>query len=199
MRSIRAIIVLAITCGCGHSGAGSNPAELRAAASAAAGIDYFCDHLALITKDAQHRRLFATIAANSVAQPWREYENENKLQAQLQTLGSYVVAEFWKRDDGAVLVQTTAASDTGDWNQSVHYCYRADGSLARTEFTRNSFVTDEGMRGTRVRHFAGGRQISVKSETRDLSSGDKRSEDEFDAKEPIYPSLSALPFAAQLQ
>ena len=64
----------------------------------------------------------------------------------------------------------------------------------------NSFVTDSGVRGIRVRHFAqGGGQLAARSETRDLDTGDERSEHDFDAQEPIYKALRALPFAALLQ
>src|SRR3954468_11657013 len=158
MRWIHAILCFVLL-GCGHSANGdaTTPAARRISA-AVASINAFCNQLAMVTKAAQGSRLFASLAANGVAMPWREYERDD-LQSRLQTLGTNQVAEFWQRQDGAVLVQTSSTVDTGDWNQTARYCYQPDGNLARTEFTHNSFVEDEGMRGTRVRHFVGGRQI----------------------------------------
>jgi hypothetical protein len=142
---------------CGHGETGAETPASRRTSAAVASINAFCDRLAAIANDPQHRRAFASLSANGEATPWREYDYDD-LQARLQTLGTNQVAEFWQREDGAVFVQTTFTVDTGDWNQNVRYCFQPDGSLARTQFTMNSFAGDEGMRGVRVRYFtAGGR------------------------------------------
>jgi hypothetical protein len=190
------LILLIALCACGHSGTGAETPASRQTSAAVVSINAFCDRLAAITNDPQRRRAFASLSANGEATPWREYDYDD-LQARLQTLGTNQVAEFWQREDGAVFVQTTFTVDTGDWNQNVRYCFQADGSLARTQFTMNSFAGDEGMRGFRVRYFsAGGRQIFMTSETREIESDEKRSENEFQEQEPIYRTVSALPFAA---
>jgi hypothetical protein len=189
-------LLLLALCACGHSGAGAETPASRQTSAAVASVNTFCDRLAAITNDPQHRRVFASLSANGEATPWREYDYDD-LQARLQTLGTNQVAEFWLREDGAAFVQTTFTVDTGDWNQDVRYCFQSDGSLARTQFTMNSFAGDEGMRGFRVRYFAsGGRQIFMTSETREIESDEKRSENEFPEQEPIYRTVSALPFAA---
>jgi hypothetical protein len=201
MRRLHVVLLLAALCGCGHGGAGNaTSAQTGASASVVAGINYFCDGLAQVAKNPDGRRLFASIAVGVDAAPWREYDDERNLQAKTQTIGNYVVAEFWKRDDGAVFVQTRAMSDTGDWNESVRYCFRADGSLARSEFTLNSFETDEGIRATRVRVFAAdGRALQVASETRELDSGERLADAHLAQQEPIYKKASALPFSTLLQ
>jgi hypothetical protein len=193
------VILWVVLVGCSHSGGGdaSTPAS-RQTSAAVASINAFCDRLATITSDSQTKRMFASLSANGEAEPWREYDSDD-LAARLQTLGTNQVGEFWQRQDGAVFVQTTFTVDTGDWNQTVRYCYQPDGALARSEFTMNSFAEDEGMRGTRVRHFGpGGRQIFMTSETHDIQTGEKRSDNQFHEQEPIYRTVSALPFAALL-
>jgi hypothetical protein len=190
------VIVMLALCACGHSGGGAETPASRQTSAAVTSINAFCDRLAAITKDPQRRRVFASLSANGEAAPWREYDYDD-LQARLQTLGTNQVAELWQREDGAVFVQTTFTVDTGDWNQNARYCFQPDGSLARTQFTMNSFAGDENMRGFRVRYFGtGGRQIFATSETREIESDEKRSDNEFPQQEPIYRTVSALPFAA---
>jgi hypothetical protein len=197
MRRLHVILWL-VLCGCGHAGNGTSAPPSSQTSAAIASINAFCDRLAAITNDAQSKRAFASLSANGEAAPWREYDIDD-LQARLQTLGTNQVGEVWKRQDNAVFVQTTFTVDTGDWNQTVRYCFQPDGSLARTEFTMNSFAEDEGMRGIRVRYFgAGGRQIFMTSETRDIQTDEKRSDNQFQEQEPIYKTLSALPFATLL-
>lgn len=193
------VLLFFVLCGCGHSGnAGAATPASRQTSAAVASINAFCDRLAAITSDTQTKRVFASLSASGEAEPWREYDVDI-LQARLQTLGTNQVGEYWKRQDGAVFVQTTFTVDTGDWNQTVRYCYQPDGGLARSEFTMNSFAEDNGMRGIRVRHFGpGGRQLFMTSETRDIQSDEKRSDNQFKEQEPIYRTVSALPFAALL-
>jgi hypothetical protein len=196
-----ALYAVTAVAGCSHTKTGDElltPAALRARDTAIAGIDYFCDHLALLGRNKDQGALFGSLSGTGGAEPWREYEAAD-LEARLQTLGSNDVAELWKRDDGAIFVEARSTIDTGDWNRTVHYCYRADGTLARTDFTLNSFA-DEPYRGFRVRHFAAdGRQLHVRSETQDIETGAKRSDADFDTKEALYKKVADLPFAGLLE
>jgi hypothetical protein len=169
------------------------------ASSGAVEIDVFCDRLARITKT-NRQHLFATLSQDGKPTPWREYLSDHALRTRLKTLGTYSVAEYWRRKDGAVFVETTRSSDTGDWSHFTRLCYRPDGSLVRTEFTMTSFVDDGGIRGNRIQHFAAtGERIDVTSEVRNLETNEKRSVGDFDAVEEIYKTVSDLPFLALMK
>src|SRR4029077_473427 len=110
-------------------------------------IHSFCDELRTFAK-ATPSRVFAAFSKNGEPSSWKE-SDERTVQRRLRSLmGKYVVAELWTREDHATLVETTSSSDTGDWLHFVRYCYRSDGSLAKTEFSTSSFVEDNGIRGT---------------------------------------------------
>jgi hypothetical protein len=202
-RRLQTFVLLALSWACVRTAAAdpaAKPAEPSLLAASVTDIDIFCDRLAQIGETKRHH-LFATISKDGGSAPWREYSTDRELQVRLKTLGTYTVAEFWKREDVAVFVKTTASSDTGDWSKVTRYCFRPDGSLARTKFvTMNSTVDEGGFVGTRIQHFApDGHLINATSELRNLETDKKLDHGDFDGGELIYKTVSVLPFMGLLK
>lgn len=169
-------------------------------------IDEFCDQLAPITKDKARRRLFGhRFSDQKTKGVWIEYRDQKTLQADADQGLLPQVAEAWSRDDGALAVSMTMRSGSGDWALFVEYCFRPDGTLARTTSTLNSFYTgddiDEGVSLRRKRWFgAGKKQLKVWSEVRGLETNKLQPRRQFTTQdEPIYKTVSALPFARLLR
>jgi hypothetical protein len=117
-------------------------------------IDQQCD--SIIADKAKHtHRWFAQLAVHGKAPAaWSEYASDAELKARLKALGSYELAETWKAADGALYVETTATSDTGQWTNLGGYCFRSDGSLARAKLTSSFLTTEAPARVTRIEHYA---------------------------------------------
>jgi hypothetical protein len=153
-------------------------------------IDQQCD--ALIADKAKHsHRWFAQLAEQGKAPAaWSEYASDAELKARLKALRSYELAETWKAADGALYVETTATSDTGQWTNLGGYCFRSDGSLARAKLTSSFITTEAPARVTRIEHYApDGRLVRARSDA--LRS-------EHDAKGKVYKTAAELPFASLL-
>lgn len=207
MRALRTLLLLAVLCSCGGAAPAPparSPAVRPPAASPVAEIDARCDRIAALTADDRRRRLFATISADDIepaeaSRPWQEYADDAALEPRLKVLGRYEIAELWRADDGATYVRTTATSDTGDWLHLTRYCYRDDGTLARTFFVAQWYDEEGGTIGTRTRHFArDGRQLATAADLQRPDTGKKPEPGEFGARESLYKQLSKQPFAGLL-
>lgn len=166
---------------------GAEPAPTGPTAS---DIDQQCDPL--IADKAKHtHRWFAQLAEQGKAPAaWAEYASDAELKARLKALGSYESAEAWRAEDGALYVETTATSNTGQWTSLGGYCFRNDGSLARAKLTSSFITTEAPARVTRIEHYApNGRLLRARSDA-------MRSE--HDAKGKVYKTAAELPFASLL-
>jgi hypothetical protein len=162
-------------------------------------LDQFCNAVTTSTKDKPARLFSAMRKEGEKRAPWREFASERALRAKLQSADEFQVAEFRKQDDGAATVSITSGSDTGDWSHVVEYCYRADGNLARTSFTFQSFVLWGGVHGTRKRYFdSAGTVVSTSTEVRSLQANKLLAKREYPEQEATFLRLTDLPFASLL-
>jgi hypothetical protein len=164
----------------------SKDAEPAPSGPTAPEIDQQCD--LLIADKAKHaQRWFAHLTTPAA---WSEYASDVELKARLKGLGNFEFAETWKAEGGALYVETTATSETGQWSNLGGYCFRSDGSLARAKLTSSFLTTESRARVTRIEHYAAdGRLVRARSDA-------MRSE--HDAKGKVYENTAELPFASLL-
>ena len=135
---------------------------------------------------------------------WREFPSVKTLETAGKDSAAHgrnlnTSAYVWSRQDGSILVSAFFQSGSGDWAHFVQYCYRPDGTLARSESTLNTFYAEDGkgpLQRVRVRYYdpAGGILHSsvIVSDLRTKKPDPTR---EFlDQEEPAYTSKGALPF-----
>lgn len=110
---------------------------------------------------------------------------------------------IWKTPSNVLLVVAFFTSDSGDWAYFVDYCYRPDGTVARTSSTLNSFVAanpPNGVQRERTRYFdPKGKILASRATVSDLHTKKplKLSLPGYD--EPAYPKVEALPFLPLLR
>lgn len=161
-------------------------------------IDRGCD--AIDAEKGLPVRLFGYVAPDPMKWGrWREFKDAKQLQAVESDVPE--TAELRRVDALGSLVAMFMTSRSGDWATFVQYCYRTDGTLARSNATLNTFLTgddvDEGVTRERIRWFdSSGDQLKVATEVRGLKSKRRQPKRQFMKNdEPIYRRLSALPFA----
>jgi hypothetical protein len=158
-----------------------------------------------MTKVNDRRRLFGHFeTSQSDRGRWTEYNRQVELDAAVEAGRVYDVAQVWSREDGAIAVSMSLSSGSGDWIQFVEYCFRPDGTLARTQATLNTFNAvskDEfkdvnGASRQRDRYFDGdGRQVKVTKRLLDLKTKLPDPTLRFmESDEPVYKTATALPF-----
>lgn len=112
--------------------------------------------------------------------------------------GPNTQVSVWKTPDHVMLVAAFFTSDSGDWAYFVDYCYRPDGTLARTTSTFNSFVAanvPEGIRRERTRYFdAKGKVVDSRSTVSNLATGKRLQIRSAGDDEPAYPTVEKWPF-----
>ncbi len=112
--------------------------------------------------------------------------------------GPHTQVGVWKTPDNVILVAAFFTSDSGDWAYFVDYCYRPDGTLARTTSTFNSFVASnvpDGIHRERTRHFdTTGRVTGSRSSVSNLATGKPLQIQVAGYDEPAYTKVEKLPF-----
>ncbi len=153
-------------------------------------------------KDLSVRR-FGCVAPDPMKKgKWREFIDAKSLEKVESDVFEVAELRSLPREGSTVGMEITSGS--GDWALFVQYCYRADGTLARSFATLNTFLTaddtSEGVSRERTRWFdPKGRQIKVTSAIRGLSTKRKQPKRQFMRHdEPIYRKLTVLPFASLL-
>jgi hypothetical protein len=111
------------------------------AAETPSSIDTFCLPLAKYTERKQSiPQILADLSnpeADKVAR-WRSLKNKADLDRHAKEDNAYTQAFVWTQAGGtAVIMYFTSPS--GDWAEYDNYCYRADGSLARSVSPLNTF------------------------------------------------------------
>lgn len=173
-------------------------------------IDKFCDGLAPMTKVKERRRLFGLFEKDQHdSGRWIEYKRQAELDVAVKAGHVYDVAQVWSREDGAIAVSMSLTSGSGDWIHYVEYCFRSEGTLARTNSTLNTFNAvdkDEskdvnGASRQRDRYFDGsGKQVKVVKRLLDLKTKLPAPTLQIqEADEPIYKTAAALPFYSLLK
>ena len=178
------------------------------AASTPPSIDAFCDPLA---KHAGHKenapKIFADLSdleEGSAAQ-WRALKDRRELDRRAGKDGVYTQAFVWKQD-GGVFVLMFFTSPSGDWAEYGDYCYRADGSLARSVSTLNTFNVDAEkdddapVSRIRTKHFGpDGRVLRSRTRVVNTKSRKPTKVSFMDRDESVFRTIGDLPFAALLR
>jgi len=131
---------------------------------------------------------------------WRNFKNPKDLKdAGTDGSAPNTQATVWIAPGGITYVAAFFQSDSGDWAHFVESCYRADGTLARTESTYNTFLADEedGVSRVRMRHYdaSGKNVLRSKQKVLNLQTRKPFPKARFsDEQEPLYPQRTLLPF-----
>jgi hypothetical protein len=182
--------------------------NFAAATVARSSIDAFCDPLA---KHADRKenvpRIFSDLSNHETDKEsqWRAIKDKAELDRRAEQGGVYTQAFVWKQVGGTfVLMYFTSPS--GDWAEYGAYCYRPDGTLARSVSTLNTFNVeaerDEDAPVSRVRtkYFApSGRLLQSRTRVVNKKSGKPTKVPFMDREEALFRSLKDLPFAALLR
>jgi hypothetical protein len=178
------------------------------------GVDEHCRTLTAYARSLAGRaarRIFGDMSNDVLPRPgtgrgqWRQFKTDADLQASATARGSTInsVAHVWTRN-ATKLVTIRFTSDAGDWVHDVEYCFRRDGTLARSKSTLETPSTDDvkaGIRRVRVRYYdATGRPLHASA--RVVEPGGKAPSPNrrfVDQDEPVYPSVASLPFGALRQ
>jgi hypothetical protein len=201
MRSFAAIAVLLATSGAtkGEVSAVGTPSANRVS------IDTFCASL----DKAKHSALPSFYGA---VQPdperegtWKAFSTKAQLNKAVESGVVFDHAYMWKRREG-VLVLLALTSASGDWIHYMDYCFRADGTLARSTSTLNTFNVYHPDRDVgpvskeKKRYFdVSGRQIGFSTRLLDLKTRKPAPELErnfMDQDEPKVRRTEELPFSA---
>ena len=178
------------------------------AAETPSSIDTFCLPLAKYTERKQSIPQILADLSNPEADKaarWRSLKNKADLDRHAKEDNAYTQAFMWTQAGGtAVIMYFTSPS--GDWAEYDNYCYRADGSLARSVSTLNTFNAyseeDDQLVVSRIRtrHFAADGSI-LKDRTRvvDKKTGRQTKVPFQDQETPIFKSIRDLPFASLLR
>jgi hypothetical protein len=173
-----------------------------AGGAAVGAIDRFCETLEGFARRLPARRIFALTAVGTTENGWREFADEQEVRVLAEQVRIEGTAVHADRSDGATFVWTMFATPSGDWVHYVDYCFRSDGTLARTWSRLN---TAQALGGPvfrlRIRHHDAGRVlISSTGAVFDLSTEAPAPGREFlDTEEPHYASKSVLPYLAHRQ
>jgi TonB family protein len=103
-------------------------------------------------------------------------------------------ARTWSARDGTFIASLYFQSDSGDWSDYVDYCFRDDGTLARSE----AIVVNisDGIEGQRAVHYAAdGRVLLSTVRSLDKDGKPRADLDGLDVP-PVYPTVRSLPFNA---
>lgn len=133
---------------------------------------------------------------------WREFPTIKALESAAKgqvSAGFNTSAYIWSLRDTSMLVFASFQSRSGDWAHFVEYCYRRDGTLARSESTLNTVYARDGkgpVHRVRVRYYdLEGRILHTSATVSDLDTKKSDPTRQFDdQEEPLYTSKAALPF-----
>jgi hypothetical protein len=175
-------------------------------AEGVAAIDAACEAPAGRIAAGRARR-FVEVSGAVLPRPrqgqWREVDTEAELHALAAGERPPNTEAIVSRTRGGTLVSMYFQDASANWAHVVDYCFRAEGPLARLRGTFNSFTAAErgpGIRRRRTIYFdAQGAVLRAHTRVSDIDTDRPLREPRFtDEDDPMYPSVRALPFAADL-
>jgi TonB family protein len=106
-------------------------------------------------------------------------------------------AQTWSARDGTFIASLYFQSDSGDWSNYVDYCFRVDGTLARSEaiVVNNSAEID----GRRVVYYAADGHVLFSTARSSDERGKPRADLDGLDLPPVYPTVKSLPFNAPVE
>jgi hypothetical protein len=134
---------------------------------------------------------------------WRELATETELHALSESVRPPNTEATVRSTRGGTLVSMYFQDASASWAHVVDYCFRKEGRLARLQGTFNSFTaggSGSGVRRRRTIYYgADGTVLKTKTGVFDLDTDKPLTKAQFlDEEEPLYPSMRALPFSAEL-
>jgi hypothetical protein len=152
-----------------------------------------CDRLGRVAASTKPR-VFAEVGAldDSDKPVWRELASVDAL----SEVESYTQAQLWTSADGW-LVSMSLSSPSGDWSESINYCFGPDRSLRQmssslgTEYADPNAVSRE-----RLTTFSSdGRRLSEVTTVTDLVTHQVVTHGNFqDQEDEAFMTIEALPF-----
>jgi len=129
---------------------------------------------------------------------WKIFKTSKEMEGAGAEGAPNTQARVWVAPGGVTYVDMFFQSDSGDWAHFVDYCYRSDGTLARTESTYNTFLSEDQDGVSRVRkrdYDATGKVLRSKQRVLNLQTKKPAPKARFpDEPEPLFPKLEELPF-----
>jgi hypothetical protein len=168
-------------------------------------IDRACDSAAKYAN--RHESAARTVADVSGAVlakknegTWKVFKNPKEMEGVGDDGAPNSQARVWVTPDRMTFVDAFFQSGSGDWAQFVAYCYRPDGTLARSKSTYNTFLTEDGdgVSVIRVRHYdPTGKIVGSQQKVLDLKTKKPVHKARFgDQPEPLFLKTEDLPFWA---
>lgn len=151
-------------------------------------------------------QVFADVSddPSSATEDWRRFGSRAQLESYARDGHASSQGLFW-RQANAVFVKMSFAPQSGDWVHAVEYCFSSNGRLLRAEArleTSHGFdpATGTVVAVSRVRtsYFASdGRVLRTTTRVLDGTTGRPAPALQYlDDDEPIFKTLSALPFVS---
>jgi len=128
---------------------------------------------------------------------WKVFKTAKEMQSASANGAPNTQARVWVAPGGVTIVEAIFQSDSGDWAHFVDYCYRTDGTLARTVSTYNTFEADDedGVSKIRTRHYdAAGKVVRSKQKVLNLQTKKAYRGKFADQQELVFTTLDGLPF-----
>jgi hypothetical protein len=134
---------------------------------------------------------------------WRELASESELRTLSEGERPPNTEAVVRRARGATIVSMYFQDASASWAHVVDYCFRGEGRLARVRGTFNSLAASgrgAGVRRRRTTYYdAEGVLLKTQSGVFDIDTDRALTAAQFvDQDEPMYPSVRALPFSAEL-
>jgi hypothetical protein len=176
--------------------AGGASSELKA-------INGPCDAAAKLEEaQRQQPRAFADLSGSVRPGPgdtggkWRSFKSAADLKAYAEKAGPpNTQASMWTAPGGTAIAEVRFQSEAGDWADTVEYCFRPDGTLARVDALLENITAEVTVHRT-THYGAGGAQLSTHARATDWE-GKRLKKADTSGKVPVYPTLASLPFVAQ--
>jgi hypothetical protein len=183
-------------------------AAAAAAPSTPSSIDALCDPLAKYARQKENvPKIFADLSDPQKDQTprWTLLKDKGELDRRAKEDDVYTQAFVWKQDSGTFVLMFFT-SPSGDWAEYDDYCYRLDGSLARSVSTLNTFNVnaeedDEApVSRIRTKYFSPDNRL-LRSRTRVLNTKTRKPTKVsfIDQDESVFRTIGELPFAALLR
>lgn len=129
---------------------------------------------------------------------WKIFKTSKEMEGANAEGAPNTQARVWLAPGGVTYVDIFFQSDSGDWAHFVDYCYRGDGTLARTISTYNTFLSEDedGVSRVRTRHYdATGKVLRTKQKLLNLQTKRPAPRARFpDEPEPLFAKVKDLPF-----
>jgi hypothetical protein len=161
-------------------------------------IEQYTNKVDRVVNDPRQRfRIFGDVSSAREDGPsvWKEFKNENEMDAAGTGENLNVQAKVWAVDQKIAGAKLFFTSPSGDWAHFVDYYFRPDGSLAKIRGQLNTFYGNVSVIRSQY-YSASGKLLQSSTTYFDLTTHRRKRKpvDFFDQPVPVYPSVDRLPF-----